>query len=196
MPGSVDLLLSKTLYSTLKKSVTVGRLDAIKDHTTLIKAFRVFIKKFPDFEMIIYGDGHFRSQTEQLIRDLYLENHVILKGNVDNPAQYLADYDMFMMSSLTEGVSNAVLEALNVGLPLVATDKSVCNIPEIQNKKNALIVPVGDVEAMAGAMERMAGDIELRERLGKAGLEVAKNYDHAKIMKKWENLFGEAAKNK
>lgn len=196
IPCSVQVLSSKTSYSTLKKIVTVGRLNVIKDHITLIKAFSVFVKQFLDYELHIYGDGPFRSQTEQLIQELQLENNVILKGNVDNPAQYLADYDMFMMSSLTEGVSNAVLEALSIGLPLVATDKSICNIPEIEHEKNALIVPVCDIEAMARAMERMACDAELRERFGKAGLAVATNYDHAKIMKKWENLFEEVARNK
>lgn len=186
----------KPSYQSLRRIINVGRLAEQKDHKTLIKAFAIFYQKFPNYILDIYGVGKKKEILQELIRQLGLTKSVFLKGLVEDVQSEFRSSDFFVISSIFEGFGIVTIEAMSVGCPVIGTSLSTCDIPEIQNEKNALIVPVGDVEAMARAMERMATDESLRERLGKAGLEVAKNYDHDVIMKKWENLFMEVANSK
>lgn len=125
---------------------TVGRLDPIKDHKTLIAAFYEFREKMPDAVLVIAGDGPERTNLEALAGD-----GVRLIGNRLDVDRILRACNLFVLSSLNEGISNTILEAMATGVPIVAT--GVGGNPElIENGHTGTLVPPGDKGAMAEAM--------------------------------------------
>lgn len=113
-------------YQQLFKSspvlISAGRLIQQKGQWHLIRAFSEVVKKHPDAILIILGEGEYRSKLEKLIKDSGLENNVHLIGNQANVYQFLSRADIFIFSSLWEGMPNTMLEALSVGLPIISTD--------------------------------------------------------------------------
>mgnify|MGYP003856777225 CR=1 FL=1 len=133
--------------------VSVGRLFPQKDFETLIKAFKL-VREQNAAKLVIIGEGPERDKLERLVAMLKLENYVKLVGVKTNPFVYLNNADVFVQSSKWEGFPNVLLEALAVGVPIVATD---CHSgpAEILNGINGCsLVPVGDERSMADAILR------------------------------------------
>ncbi|MFK5949810.1 MAG: glycosyltransferase [Methylococcales bacterium] len=101
--------------------ISVGRLTRQKDYATLIQALSIVRKQQPA-RLIILGEGEDRNDLKNIIVKLKLEDYVDLAGFVDNPYAYMAKSDVFVLSSLWEGLPNTLIEAMAVGLPVVATD--------------------------------------------------------------------------
>ena len=117
------------VFSSLREShrhllITAGRLTAQKAHWHLIRAFREVHAKFPDTALVILGQGEFQPALQKLTDALGLSEHVLLAGFHPEPFCYMSCADIFVLPSLFEGFSNALLEAMALGLPLVACD---CN---------------------------------------------------------------------
>ena len=130
----------------------VGRFSAPKDFPTVVNAFALLRKK-RNLRLAILGEGAERSSLERLVADLGLTQDVSLPGFAQNPFGYLAKAAVFVFSSLWEGLPTALVEALALGVPIVATDCD-CGPREIlQGGRYGRLVPVGDVEAMAQALE-------------------------------------------
>lgn len=132
-----------------KYVVGIGRLVARKDFGTFVRALALL----PDARGIIVGEGPEREALEALIAELGIGDRVTLVGAVsdDRKHQLLAASDAFLLSSLHEGFGIIVQEALQAGLPVVATDEGG-QVDLIENGKNGYLVPVGDAAAMAGAL--------------------------------------------
>jgi len=130
----------------------VGRFSAPKDFPTVVKAFALLRKK-RDLRLTILGEGTERSSLERLVADLGLTQHVSLPGFAQNPFGYLDKAAVFVFSSLWEGLPTVLVEALALGVPIVATDCD-CGPREIlQGGRYGRLVPVGDAEAMARALD-------------------------------------------
>jgi sugar transferase (PEP-CTERM/EpsH1 system associated) len=139
---------------------TVGRLDPIKDQAGLIEAFAKLKALRPDSYLLIVGDGPEREKLEQLKID-----GIYLLGMRKDVADILAALNLFVLSSLNEGISNTILEAMAAGLPIVAT--AVGGTPElIVNDKNGLLVAPGDYGNLADAMSRYTEDPVLCDQHG------------------------------
>ena len=137
----------------------IGRLSAQKDFSTLILAFARTIKTVPA-KLLILGDGEERGALEALIRSSGLDQHVAMPGFVENPFAYLKQAAVFVLSSRYEGLPNALLQALAVGAPVVATDCPSGPSEILESGRLGRLVPVGDVEAMAAAIaDGVAGRI-------------------------------------
>jgi glycosyltransferase involved in cell wall biosynthesis len=102
--------------------ISVGRLVNQKGYNHLIKSFLIVLKEFPEAQLMIIGHGEKESELIQLISDLDIEKHVLLMGGQDNPYKYMRIADLYVLSSITEGFPNAMVEAMSVGLPVVAVD--------------------------------------------------------------------------
>jgi glycosyltransferase involved in cell wall biosynthesis len=151
--------------------VTVGRLAWPKDPRTLVRA----LARLPDrsFSAVIVGDGPDRSGMETEIRELGLESTVELCGARRDVPELLARSDVFALASRSEGGPISILEAMAAGLPVVASD--VGGVRElVVEGATGMLVPAGDPDALAAALERLLGDPELRRRLGAAGRERAR----------------------
>jgi glycosyltransferase involved in cell wall biosynthesis len=155
--------------------VTVGRLQAPKDTLTLVRALAELPRGA--CEAVIVGGGPDRPAVESEARRLDLESVVHLAGERNDVPELLAASDVFVLSSRSEGLPLSILEAMAAGLPVVATN--VGGVPElVVEGETGFLVPPGDPQALAGALERLLGDSTLRRRLGAAGrLRAERSFD-------------------
>lgn len=148
----------------------VARLDPVKDHAALLQAFRL-LRDAPDgtrCRLVIAGDGPLRGTLEEQIARLDLAASVRLLGNRTGIAALLAECDVFVLSSIAEGIPVTVLEAMAAGLPVVATDVGgVATV--VVNGETGTLVPAHDATALAAAMGVYARDADRRQRHGAAG---------------------------
>lgn len=152
---------------------TVGRLAAVKDQQTLIRAMAHIFAESPQqrqtLRCILVGDGPERAALTATIAAQGLEDYVWLAGDREDIPELLACMDVFVLSSLGEGISNTVLEAMATGLPVVAT--RVGGNPElVQDGLTGLLVPVGDAQALARAMLALVQDPARCEQMGRAAM--------------------------
>jgi glycosyltransferase involved in cell wall biosynthesis len=146
--------------------IAVGRLKAPKDFLTLIRSLGAL--RDHEFEALIVGEGPDRNAIEAEIRRLELQGRVRLAGERGDVPELLAESDVFMLSSRSEGLPISVLEAMSAELPVVATD--VGGLAElVVDGETGILVPPGDETALTEALGRLVEDRELRRRLGTAG---------------------------
>lgn len=152
-------------------ALIVGRLSAEKDHGTLLEALRRVRSMTPEAHLAIVGDGPERPRIEAAVRALGLAGAVTLTGQVPSAEPYYGIADICVLSSLSEGSPNALLEAMAAGTPVVAT--AVGGIPEmVTNGESALLIQPGDCQAMTGAIAALLADGELARRLAARAREV------------------------
>lgn len=171
-----------------KKIVAVGRLTEQKNHKLLIKAFSKVLSDFPEYKLEIYGDGELKEELLKLIKELNIENSVILNGNVSNIHDCISDAELFVLSSDYEGLSNALLEAMMIGLPCISTDCAGSD-EYIQNNENGILVPVGDEDLLSEAIKKMLSDDEFRKRCGMKARENSYVYKKDNILQLWHNFM-------
>ncbi len=148
---------------------TVSRLDPVKNQTMMIRAFQRFREQMPDAILLMVGDGPERDLLEKLVADCGLADWVRFTGFIEQPQQYLALMDIFLLSSFTEGTSMTLLEAMSLGIPCVAT--RVGGNPEIVvDGETGFLVDSDDAEGFSGAMIRLAKEQETRKRFSDAGV--------------------------
>lgn len=151
-----------------KTIVSVGRLDDNKNEQLLIEAFAALYQKFPEWKLDLYGDGENYEKLKQLIMDVHMQDKITLKGNRPNIDTLISDASIFALTSKVEGMPNALIEAMALGLAVVSTD-CPCGGPAmlIQNGKNGLLIPVDDKEALIKALEKLMFDQVLRQKMGR-----------------------------
>lgn len=169
---------------TKNKIVAVGRLAEQKNPKMLIEAFSEVVKKYPEYELWIYGDGNLRGKLEARIAEIHLENKIFLPGNIPDVHHKIVDAAMFVLSSNYEGLSNALLEAMMMGIPCISTNCAGSD-EYIEDGVNGLLVPVGDKEKLTTAIERLIEDDALRTSIGLAGKKSVEQCDSRIVMKKW-----------
>ena len=149
--------------------VTTGNLAWVKGHEFALMSMRELLDQGIDIHYDIIGAGSERQRIDYTIRDLELESHVRLHGGLDQERvrNILQQADAFLLSSLSEGISNAVLEAMACGLPVVTT---ACGgmLEAITDGVEGFVVPVRDTKAMAAKLAELAASPELRNRMGRA----------------------------
>lgn len=152
----------------------VGRLSAEKAFNNLIRATHALIREGLDVALWIAGTGDGRDDLQRLIEHLGLEDRVRLLGFVSDTIELYHAMDLFVLSSLREGLPNVVLEAMAMGVPVVAT--RVAGVPRlIRDGETGLLCRPGQVDELAGAMRRALADEPLSRRLGRAGRTVIEN---------------------
>lgn len=170
--------------------VSVGRLDDNKNHQMLIRAFQKVHERFPGAELTIYGDGEARPKLESLIGELGLQKAVALPGITGQIAEHIYDAAAYVLCSISEGISNALLEAMALGLAVVSTDCEGGSAAElIQDGENGFLVPIGDVDAMSDRLVRLLQDAELNSRLGNNAAKVGAQCSRVQIAEEWKRLF-------
>jgi glycosyltransferase involved in cell wall biosynthesis len=149
----------------------VGNVAALVGHKGqrhLIAAARIVVRSVPDARFLILGEGELRAPLERQVRELGLERHVFLPGFRTDAVGLQKSFDVFAMSSITEGLGSAMLDAMACGTPVVATRAG--GIPEaIVDGQHGLLVPPHDAAALADAIVRLLKDDALRDRLAAAG---------------------------
>lgn len=144
-----------------------ARLEHLKGALPLIEGLRLAHRARPSVELEIAGEGSLRPDMVAAIRRYGLEEKCRFAGvykTLKERGQFMRGIDVFVLPSLTEGTPNVIIEAMAHAKPIVATD--VGGIPDIVTEEVGILVPPGDAGALGAAMARLAGDAELRRRMG------------------------------
>ncbi len=150
---------------------TVGNLRHVKGHDVLLEAAALVLRRFPQVSFTIAGeslDEVYFEQLQRMVQDLGLSHAVHFLGNVTALREHLATASLFTLPSRSEGFSNAIIEAMAAGLPVVATDVGG-NAEAVKEGVTGLIVPAEDAEALAGALCKLLADPASAHRMGQAG---------------------------
>lgn len=148
--------------------VNIGALVPHKGQAHLIDAAALVVPQVPDARFVVLGDGELRPALEQQIRHRHLEKHVLLAGFRPDVLSLLKTADVFVMSSVTEGLGTSLLDAMACRRPIVATRAG--GIPEVVvDGETGLLVPPRDARAMAAALVRLLTDERLRRQIAEAG---------------------------
>lgn len=168
-----------------------GRLTPQKGFDMLIDAFAIVASHHRDWVLTIWGEGECRPALEMQIARLGLGDRIRLPGNSPSPNHWTGQADAFVLSSRYEGFGNALGEAMAAGLPVAAFDCDYSPSDMIFPDQNGLLVPDGDVSALAKALDRLMGDAALRERLGRAASEMSNRFHLGTVMKRWDRVLAD-----
>ncbi len=164
--------------------VTVGRLRKEKNHTLLINAFADFLKTHPSYILRIYGGGEEMDNLQRLISEMKLEGKVILMGKTNDVFSAIANSRVFILSSNYEGMPNALLEAMCIGLPCISTKVSGAT-ELIQSGTNGLLVDVNNRKQLVDAMVDIVDSPEKAEKLAEKASELYNTIRLDIIQKEW-----------
>ena len=182
-------LIGKALHTPKDNYiVSVGRLSIQKQHQTLIEAFKIFRQTHPDYKLIIYGEGDQRTELENIISKCELTSVVALPGTTPNVLENIMSAKIFVMTSLFEGMSNSLIEAMCIGLPVISTKVSGA-VDLISHSHNGFLVDVGDSKTIANYISAIADDSNLACRLGKEAQSIYDRLSVNKISKQWIEIL-------
>lgn len=158
------------MRASLSKPIAVagGRLISQKGFDRLIPAFAKVARRHSGWTLHIYGSGPRRRQLERLIARHGAQGNIVLAGRVRNFETQLEEASLFVLSSRFEGLPMVMLEAMGKGLPVVAFDCPTGPAELIEQGCNGILVPEGDIDALAAAMEDLIDDPGKRRRYGDA----------------------------
>ena len=180
-----------------KVIITSGRLKKQKNHKLLIDSFALIASKFIDYKLLILGEGGLRNSLESLIEEYRLNDRVTLLGYVDNVKERLSRASVFVLSSLYEGMPNALIEAMALGLPCISTDCDGGGARYLINDgENGLLVPNNDVNALANAIDKILSNEEFAQKLGRNAEKVKEDLHPDKIYGCWLQFIEDIVQTK
>lgn len=173
-----------------KEIVSVGRIDSNKNQEMLVEAFADVAKEFPDWTINFYGDGEKRVDLEKRVIELKLENQVLFKGVQENIAEKIEGASIFVLTSKQEGMPNALIEAMVLGIAPISTD-CPCGGPRdlIVSGENGILIPVNDVEALRGALKSLMQDAEFLCEMSEKAVLLREKLLPEKINQQWEKYL-------
>ena len=174
-----------------KTIVTLGRLEKQKNQKMLIDAYSEFHKIHPEYRLKIYGRGSLESELRAQVDDLGLNNMVDFMGNVSDVHHQIRNASLFVLTSDFEGLSNALIEAMMMGLPCISTDCAGTD-EIIDNGESGFIVKRGDIPALIEAMNTIIDDREIAERFSaEAHQRTLARFNADVICNKWKRIIEE-----
>lgn len=172
----------------LNRIISVARLAPQKNQKMMIKAFAELASEYPDWQLVIYGEGPIREELESLVENLRLSGRVLLPGRTEHVIDELRKSKIFCFSSDYEGLSNAMIEAFCIGLPIVSTCVSGTE-DMLVNGENGFIIPINDQRAMVHSLKALLNDERLRIEMGERNRKKADSFSMDGIFSQWENLI-------
>lgn len=186
-PLNPDFRVKSFTGTRTKRIVTMGRLSVEKNQKLLIDAFAQIADKYPEYKLEIYGGGPLRNELQCQIEELHLKDRAFLMGRKDNVQQYILDAEIFVLPSNSEGMPNALLESMALGLACISTDCPIGGSAVIiDDEKNGLLVPMNDVNQMAKSIERLIVDTDFASQLRIEAVRVLDDFDTENVCRSWE----------
>ncbi len=169
---------------------TVGRLTAVKGQDVLLKAVYELKQNGREVFLLLLGEGERRQELEEIADRLQLTECVRFLGWRSDVGAVMKSFDIFCLPSLNEGMGKVVVEAMAMGLPIVASN--VGGITDlVRDGENGLLVPSGDAKALAKALATLCDDQQMRRKMGEAGKLIAPLYNLDEMLKKIDTLYRE-----
>ena len=170
--------------------ISVARLFPQKNQEMMIRAFAKIADEFPDWELVIYGEGPRRQNLQLTIDNLQLTDRIKLPGRTEQVIEELRKSKIFCLSSDYEGMSNSMIEAICVGLPIVTTKVSGTD-ELVQDGSNGYVVEIGDVEGFASALRKLISDEHLMWQMGENSLKKKSQFLLDTIVSRWMKLINQ-----
>lgn len=168
----------------------VANFRTAKAHPDLLRAAALVRRKIPEVRFVLVGQGPLEERTRRLARDLGLTDSVLFAGYREDAARLCAAFDLFTLSSVHEGLSIALLEAMAAGTPAVVTDAG--GLPEVvEDGVHGRVVPRRDPAALAAAIVELLSDDGLRARMGRAARKRARGFDIRRAVRRMEQVYEE-----
>lgn len=176
-----------------QKLIMVGRLDQQKNYPMAFKAIELIKEKYPDIHLDIFGKGALEESLQDLIDQMKLSDCIKMRGWTQNALEEYTEHDLFLMTSDYEGMPNALMEAMAVGLPCVSTDCETGPSDLISDGKNGYLVPVKDAEKLAKrVVDIIQMPFEERVKMGNlAHLTMREKFKVEIICQQWEEMINE-----
>lgn len=170
--------------SKAKRIVCVARLKPQKNHHILIQAFKKFLISHPDYSLTIYGQGPLHRQLQDYAKELGLDDKVYLPGPSQKVHEEILNAEMMCLVSIREGMSNAMIESMSLGLPCICTKVSGA-VDLIEDGKNGLLVDINDIDGLCKKMEYIADNPNEAKRIGQEATKIFDMLNKDKIYKEW-----------
>ena len=192
IPNPVGVEMPEPYVGKRKKwIVSAARLKPQKNHKLLIDAYAQFEKVHSDYELHIFGVGELEQELKIQVKELGLGEKVYFHGFSSNVKAEIRDSAMFVLSSNYEGISNSMIEALAMGVPVISTDCPVGgSAAYIENGVSGILTPVGDKDAMSEAMIKVANNPEWAEELGKNAVKIKEIYSLPRVAQRFLEAAG------
>lgn len=170
--------------------ISVGRIDKNKNHRLLIEAFSDIAESYPSYKVIIYGEGESRSELEKLVKEKGLEEKVCLPGVIDDVEQMVERSKIFVLTSNTEGMPNALIEAMALGVPCISTD-CPCGGPKelIVDGENGFLIPINDKALLTERLRMLIEDEELYKKISINAGKLVDKLNPSSVFKTWEEYI-------
>lgn len=194
IPNAINPAFIRPKYEGEREKVIIGagRLNDQKNFSQLISSFARIAEKFPEYKLVIYGKGSLLESLQNLAKEKGVGDQVEFPGYVPDMPEILEKASMFVLSSDYEGMPNALMEAMALGVPCVSTDCGGGGARFlIQDSVNGLLVPIQDEDAMAQAMEKILNAPEMAAELGENGRKLQQTLAPEKIYGEWEAFIKE-----
>ena len=189
-PGDPFQDPARIVPATSRVLLAVGRLDEQKGFDVLIAAFAALADRYPEWALVIAGDGPRRADLAAQARDAGLASRVLLPGHVGNLANWYRRADLFVLSSRFEGFPNVLIEAMAHGCAVVSFDCDTGPRDIVRDHVDGVLVrPVGDAGALSGALATVMADDGLRSRLGRNAVAVAERFSLDRVMRCWDDVL-------
>jgi glycosyltransferase involved in cell wall biosynthesis len=192
IPNAVKLPEGRRKPGRGMRLAAVGRLVPQKGFDLLIDAFAAIADRHPEWTLTIWGEGPDRKALEKRRAVRGLEGRIYMPGVSDRPGSWLESSDAFVLSSRFEGWGIVLLEAMAWGLPCVSFDCEWGPGEMIANGVDGILVPSGDVAALANEISRVMGDRALRQRLSKAAKASTRRFSRTRVMAAWDEVVDAA----
>lgn len=171
--------------------LSVGRLAPQKGHDLLIRSFSMISADFPEWSILIAGEGPEKENLERLVKELNLNERVIFYGLHNDPRELMLQSSLFILPSRYEGFPNALVEAMSCGMPVISFDCPHGPSDIIKNGEDGVLVPPENIEGLASAMKNLMADSLQRQNLGSAATGVCERFGVEAISAKWEDLMAQ-----
>lgn len=167
--------------------VTCGRLEEAKNHKLLIDVFTAIAAKYPEAKLLIYGEGKMKDKLQKQISKNGMDNRIQLMGRTNNVAEILAEACVFILPSIVEGMPNALMEAMAVGVPCISTD-CPCGGPRmlLRAEKTGILVRNNDQTEMVNALDYFLENKERRLSYGRNAKRAAEKYRSKYVFQEWK----------
>lgn len=192
IPNAINTDFIRPIYKggRRKEIVTSGRLTEQKNHKLLIHAFSRITNQFPDYRLVIYGEGPLKNELQNLINSLGLSEKIYMPGYTTDIGNKIKDASLFVLSSDFEGMPNALMEAMALGVPCISTDCSGGGARFlIENGKNGILIPPKDENSMVDAMISVLSNSKLASSFGIEGHKICESLAPDLIYGEWESYI-------